>query len=65
MIYEPARDRIHYLNATAALILEFCDGERTACAVAELVQEAYGLPEPPSAAVEQALAQLRNEGLLA
>jgi len=64
MIYQPARDRVHYLNHTAVLVLEFCDGNRTASDIAKLVQQAYGLPKPPRKEVDEALGKMTEEGLM-
>jgi hypothetical protein len=64
VISRPGQDRIHFLNPTAVLILEFCDGEKSVQQIAELVQEAYDLPEPPADDVREALEQLKADGLL-
>ena len=64
VIYEPDKDRVHYLNPTAALILELCNGTNSTSAITELVQEAYSLPEAPTQAVEDAITQMKDEGLL-
>ena len=47
IIYATASDRVHHLNPTAALIFELADGTRDVAAIAELVQRAFGLAEPP------------------
>jgi hypothetical protein len=65
MIFETERDRVHYLNPSAALILELCTGANTVAGIADLVQEAYGLAEPPAEVVRVALKQMKEEGLLA
>jgi hypothetical protein len=64
VIYEIEKDRVHYLNPTAALVLELCDGTRGATTIVELVREAYALPEPPTQSVTAVLAQMKDEGLL-
>ena len=63
IIYQPERDRVHYLNHTAVLILELCDGRRSPADIAELVRKAYGLAEPPQREVDEMLARARDEGL--
>jgi Coenzyme PQQ synthesis protein D (PqqD) len=63
VIYQPERDRVHYLNPTANLILELCDGTLTATQIAALVAQTFGLPAPPGEEVNEALAQLTAEGL--
>jgi hypothetical protein len=64
VISRPGQDRIHFLNPTAVLILELCDGEKSFEAIVELVQEAYNLPDPPADDVREVLSQLMAEGLL-
>jgi len=64
IIYEPDKDRVHFLNPTAALILELCTGTNSIAGIAGLVQEAYSLPEPPAQAVQDVLTQMKDEGLL-
>jgi len=64
IIYEPEKDRVHFLNPTAVLILEFCDGSHSPAQIAELLKEAYGLPAAPIDEVSAALMTMRREGLL-
>jgi hypothetical protein len=63
VVYQPDRARVHYLNPTANLILELCDGSLTAPQIAELVGEAFDLAAPPTQEVLEALATLQAEGL--
>ena len=62
--YDPARDRLHFLNATATMLLEVSDGRVPARELPELIAAAYQLPEAPTAEVERCLAKLLEEGLL-
>jgi hypothetical protein len=64
VVYDEGRDRIHYLNHTAALVLEFCNGENSDVEIAHMLQVAYELPEPPQEETRECLAQLRSEGLI-
>jgi hypothetical protein len=64
IIYQPDQDRVHFLNPTAVLILELCDGTRPLPEIAAMVQEAYGLPEAPIEAVRDAVDKMTQEGLL-
>lgn len=64
VIYQPDRARVHYLNPTAKLILELCDGTLTAAQIAGLVEEAFSLPEAPRQQIDDALAKLETEGLV-
>jgi hypothetical protein len=64
VVYDPARDRVHQLNRSAALILEFCDGENTDVEIARLLQDAFDLREPPHEVTRECLEHLREEGLV-
>jgi hypothetical protein len=64
VVYHPARDRVHYLNHTAALVLELCTGANQQAQIVDLLQRAYELHEPPDEEVRQCLDQLRQEGLV-
>jgi Coenzyme PQQ synthesis protein D (PqqD) len=64
IIYEPDRDRVHFLNSTAALILELCNGMNSIDGIAGLVQETFHLADPPTQAVQEVLTQMKDEGLL-
>jgi hypothetical protein len=64
VIYDPKQDRVHYLNQTAAIILELCNGKVTARELVLLVQDAYNLPEPPEAEVADCVQKLIEEGLI-
>jgi hypothetical protein len=57
-------DRVHFLNPTAAFILEICDGSLTAGELPELVAAAFGLEKPPRDDVAACLERLLREGLL-
>ena len=65
VIYQPDNDRVHYLNPTSALILELCDGQRDADAIAAAVAEQFSLATPPIQEVTDGVEQLRTEGVLA
>ena len=64
VVYHGDTDRVHYLNATAAVVLSLSDGTRTADELAELVQAAWELDAPPLAEVQACVIQLRAEGVL-
>jgi hypothetical protein len=64
IIYQPEQNRVYFLNPTAALILEFCNGRNSPAEIIDLVKQAYGLTDAPAEDVRQALAQLAAEGLL-
>jgi hypothetical protein len=65
IVYQPARDRVHYLNHTATIVLELCNGENSPSEIAGLLQSAYDLAASPEAEVTACLQQLRAEELVA
>jgi Coenzyme PQQ synthesis protein D (PqqD) len=64
VVSRPGHDRIHFLNPTAAFILEICDGKLPARELPELVAAAFRLESPPVSDVETCLASLLQEGLV-
>lgn len=64
LVYQPDRDRVHYLNPTAAILLEICDGSLAAAELPPFLAAAFSLAEPPREEVAACLAQLLAEGLL-
>ena len=65
VVYQPERDRVHYLNHTATIILELCNGRNDATTIADLLKSAYELPAVPLEEVASCLRQLSDEGLVA
>ena len=64
IIYRPEQDRVHFLNPTAVLILELCNGKNSPDQIVELVKQAYGLAQAPVEEVHEALRQFKAENLL-
>jgi hypothetical protein len=64
VVSRPDHDRIHFLNPTAAFILEICDGTLRARDLPELVAAAFQLESPPVDDVETCLTSLLTEGLV-
>lgn len=64
IIYQPERDRVHYLNHTAVLVLELCTGSSSGDEIVRLVQKAYGLTESPAREVVELLDRMQEEGLI-
>jgi hypothetical protein len=60
VVYDTIGDRIHYLNPTAALVLELCDGKRPPAEIAALVREAYGLATTPLDEITRCLNSLQE-----
>ncbi len=57
-------ERVHYLNAAAAFILESCDGTLRAGELPGLLALAFELDHSPVADVEECLDSLYQQGLL-
>jgi hypothetical protein len=64
IVCQPQLDRVHFLNAEAALILELCNGKNSEREIAGLIGDGYGLKEIPAEAVGETLAKMKAEGLL-
>ena len=64
VIYQASRDMVHYLNPTAAIAYELCDGQHSARRIAEFIQRSFGLPQPPVADVIECLSNLEREQLI-
>ncbi|MGA3397587.1 MAG: PqqD family protein [Acetobacteraceae bacterium] len=64
IIYQADRDRVHYLNQTAAIVFELCNGHNAIDDLARMVQQAWQLTSPPTEDVMECLDALRQEGLI-
>lgn len=64
IIHEEGLDRVHYLNPTAAAVLQLCDGATSEDEIARLLQEHFDLPEPPADEVARILEQFEAERLI-
>ena len=65
VVQRHGEDRLHFLNATAAFILEICDGSLTAGELPDLVAAAFELEASPRDDIAACLERLQREGLLA
>jgi len=64
VIYQKDKDKVHYLNKTAVLVLESCTGGNTVANIEAIVKDAYKLPEVPEKEVADCLDTLFQEGLI-
>jgi PqqD family protein of HPr-rel-A system len=64
VVYDPDSDLVHYLNHTAAMVLELCDGQSSAAQITALLQEMFADAEDVQASVETCIGQLRGLGLV-
>jgi hypothetical protein len=64
IVHQVARDRIHYLNEIAALVLELCNGSISAQNINRFLSEAFDLQEPPTVLVDSCLERIVAEELV-
>lgn len=64
MVHQAEFNRVHYLNHTAVLVLELCNGRDSAETIAGKVQEAYSLSEPPEREVRDIITKMETEALV-
>ena len=62
IIYQADRDRVHYLNQTAAPEFELCDDRNEFDDLVRLGQQAWQLASPPIEEVTECIGALRQEG---
>ena len=64
VVHDPARDRLHFLNGSAAFVLQCCDGATRADELPALLAAAFRLDADPAAEVEACLSRLLSEQLV-
>ena len=64
LVYQPDRDRVHFLNETAYAVLLLCDAGSDAETLALRLARDYQLEEPPVEMVQEVLERLAGEGLV-
>jgi hypothetical protein len=64
VVYQREPERVHYLNNTAAVVFELCDGERSADDIATLVGDLFSLGRLPADEVSSCIAELRGQGVI-
>lgn len=64
VIYDPANDKVHFLNHTTVVILELCNGKNSEKKIVELIGKAYQLDDVPEKEILAAIQQLKDEGLI-
>ena len=64
VIYQSDPDRVHFLNTTAAVVLELCDGEHSLQEIIDILQAAYDLDVAPVKDFESSVSNLIAEGLI-
>ena len=64
VVYQPERDKVHYLNPSAAMIFELCGEATSIAAITAYLQETYALAAPPAGEVRACLDELVGEGII-
>jgi hypothetical protein len=64
IVYQGARDNVCYLNKTAAVVFEFCDGRLEADEIVARVAMAFDLGPSVHAEIRACIDSLVKEGLL-
>ena len=64
IVYQSERDRVHYLNKTAAIIFELCDGKREPEEIIARVAKAFELGPAAHDEIRAGLDSLLKEGLI-
>jgi hypothetical protein len=64
VVYQSVRDRVHFLNPTAVIVYELCDGKHTVEQIARFMQDSYSLPAPPLEEVRTCLTTLLQESIV-
>ena len=64
VVYQAERDKVHYLNPSAAMIFELCGETTTIDAITSYLQEAFTLSTPPAGDVLACLEELVAEGII-
>jgi hypothetical protein len=64
IVYQPEQDRVHYLNKTAVIIFELCNGKHEADDVVAQVAKAFDLGPSAHNQIRSGLDSLLKEGLV-
>ena len=64
VVYDPDSDRVHFLNHTAAVVLELCTGANSLADIAAGVRAAYGLTDSLETQVSECVGKLRAERMV-
>jgi hypothetical protein len=64
IIYQGARDNVCYLNKTAAIVFEFCDGNIDTDEIVARVSKIFALDNSRHAEIRDCISSLVKEGLI-
>lgn len=64
VVYQTEIEKVHYLNPTAAIVFELCDGHQSKSVIAGFLQTTFELPEAPTKEVNTCIQNLLDEGVI-
>jgi hypothetical protein len=64
IVYQTELDRVHYLNRTAAIVFEFCEGQLDANDIVSRVMQAFELEGDSDHEIRDCFDSLLKEGLI-
>jgi len=64
VVYQSAREKVHFLNHTAVFVLELCDGFHSAAEIRVIFRETFPPAEDPERAVDDILGRFVGEELI-
>jgi hypothetical protein len=64
IVHQVGRDGLHFLNNTAAVVFQLCDGNHTVPEISAQLALAFGLAEVRPDLAEQCVMELRAKGVL-
>lgn len=64
VVYQKDKDRVHYMNKIASMVLQLCDGETPTTDFPLLFQDVFELDAPPHEEIHDCLEKLFDEGLV-
>ena len=64
VIYQTVADRVHYLNKTAAIVFELCDGARGPEDIVARVSKMFEVERSADGEIEACIQSLLKEGLV-
>ncbi len=64
IIYDEKLGEFPFLNLSAAVVFELCDGQNDIQTITTMFQAAFDLPDSPQAEIETCLASLVSQGLI-
>ena len=64
VVYCPVHDKVHYLNLTAAMLLELSDGETSIEEMKAIIKDAFELEELPGNEIDASIQEMIDSSLI-